>query len=264
MNPLARKYGRIWLRTASMAMQAQLTYRLGSFGFLLGKMIRLLFFFAFIMAVFGRVSTVAGYTLVETALFFLTFNVVDMTAQIFFRGVYGARRTVTEGDFDFYLVQPCSPLFRMVCSSVDFLDVITLLPVLVMVGMVFARLPPLGWTRYAAYGLLTVNGVALVFSVHVLVAGLAVRTQELENAIWIYRDVMFMGKFPVDVYARPVRWALTFGVPIAVMTTFPAKALLGVLSPAWTAYALALTAAALALSGWFWRDSVARYTSSSS
>lgn len=264
MNALARKYFRIWIRTASMAMQAQLTYRLGSFGFLVGKMIRLVFFFAFVVAIFQHVDSVAGYSLVETALFFLTFNVVDMIAQIFFRGVYGARRTVTEGDFDFYLVQPCSPLFRMVCSTVDFLDIVTLVPVLVMVVLVFKRLPPLGWERYAAYGALVANGVGLIFAIHVFVAGLAVRTQELENAIWIYRDVMFMGKFPVDVYAGPVRWALTFVLPIAVMTTFPAKALLGLLSPAWTVYAFGLTAVAVTLSAWYWRGSVARYTSSSS
>ncbi|MBI3289481.1 MAG: ABC-2 family transporter protein [Elusimicrobia bacterium] len=259
-----RKYWRIWLRTASMALQAQLSYRLGSFGFLLGKMIRLFFFFAFMAAVFSHVETVAGYTLVETALFFMTFNLVDMTAQILFRGVYGARRTVSEGDFDFYLVQPCSPLFRMTCSSVDFLDLVTIVPVIIMTGVVFARLPPMGSERYAAYALLVANGVALIYAIHVFVAALAVRTQELESAIWIYRDVMFMGRFPVDVYAPAVRWALTVGVPIAVMTTFPAKAMLGRLSPAWIAYALGMTAVALPTSYLFWRDSVARYTSSSS
>ena len=199
MSGLLRKYWRIWLRTASMAMQAQLTYRLGSFGFLLGKMIRLLFFFAFMAAVFNHVETVAGYNLVETALFFMTFNLVDMTAQIFFRGVYGARRTVTEGDFDFYLVQPCSPLFRMTCSSVDFLDIITILPVIVMTGMVFARLPPLGWQNYAAYALLMLNGVGLIYAIHILVAALAVRTQELESAIWMYRDGRVMGKVAGEV-----------------------------------------------------------------
>lgn len=264
MIALVRKYFRIWVRTASMAMQAQLTYRLGSFGFLVGKMIRLLFFFAFVVAIFRNVKEVAGYNLVETALFFLTFNVVDMSAQILFRGVYGARRIVSEGDFDFYLIQPCDPLFRMVFSTVDFLDIVTLLPVLVMVILVFRRLPPLGWERYAAYTALVVNGVALVYSLHVLVAGVAVRTQELENAIWIYRDVMFMGKFPVDVYSPAVRWALTFGIPIAVMTSFPSKALLGLLTPAWAAYAVGLNAVLLALSARFWRGSVAAYTSSSS
>jgi ABC-2 type transport system permease protein len=247
-----RRHARLWLRTASMSMQAQLTYRLGSVGFLIGKAIRMAFFFAFVAAVFDHVQTIAGYTLLETALFFLTFNIVDMAAQIFFRGVYNARRTVSEGDFDFYLIQPCSPLLRMVCSSVDVLDVITLVPVLVMTAVVLKRLPPLGWER------------GLEYAVHVAVAALTVRTQELENAIWIYRDVMFMGRFPVDVYASPVRWALTFGVPIAVMTSFPAKAFLGRLSLAWAAYAFGLTLAALAASLAFWRSSVARYTSSSS
>ncbi len=264
MTAVLRKYARVWTRTASMSLQAQLTYRLGSFGFLLGKMIRLLFFFAFVAAVFNHVETVAGYNLVETALLFLTFNVVDMTAQFLFRGVYGARRVVSEGEFDFYLVQPCSPLFRLVCANVDFLDIVTLIPVLVMIAMVFARLPPLGWGRCAAYAALVANGIALVFSLHVAVAALAVRTQEMENAIWIYRDLMFMGKFPVDVYSPAVRWALTVGIPIAVMTSFPSKAALGLLSPAWAAYAFALTAVFLALAARFWRDGVARYTSSSS
>lgn len=264
MRRVLAKYGRIWFRSASMAMQAQLTYRLGSFGFLLGKMIRLIFFFAFMAAVFSHVETVAGYSLVETALFFMTFNLVDMTAQILFRSVYGARRTVTEGDFDFYLVQPCSPLFRMTCSTVDFLDIVTIIPVIGMTGVVLARLPPMGWLNYAAYGALLLNGVALIYAIHVFVAGLAVRTQELESAIWIYRDVMFMGKFPVDIYAPAVRWALTVGVPVAVMTTFPAKALLGRLSAPWIVYSFALTAVCLPLSWLFWRDCVDRYTSSSS
>ena len=258
------KYWRIWVLTASMAMQAQLSYRLGSFGFLLGKMIRLVFFFLFIAAVFSHVESVAGYSLIETALFFLTFNLVDMAAQIFFRGVYGARRTVTEGDFDFYLIQPCSPLFRMTCSTVDFLDIVTIVPVLVMTAITFGRLPAATPAQLALYVLLVANGVALIFAVHVFVAGLAVRTQELENAIWIFRDVMFMGKFPVDVYSPAVRWALTLGIPVAVMTSFPAKALLGRLSPALTVYAFALTGAALFLSYRYWVGSVDRYTSSSS
>jgi ABC-2 type transport system permease protein len=152
----------------------------------------------------------------------------------------------------------------MAFSTVDFLDVITIIPVIVMTGMTFARLPPASWTHYAAYAALMLNAILLVFSIHVAVAALAVRTQELESAIWIYRDIMFMGKFPVDVYAPGVRWALTVGIPIAVMTTFPAKALLGRLSPAWTAYAFALTAVLLPLSFLFWKDAIARYTSSSS
>ncbi len=264
MNGGFTRHARLWTRTASMSLQAQLTYRLGSAGFLLGKIVRFVFFFAFVAAVFRRTDRVAGYTLEQTALFFLTFNVVDMVAQVFFRGVYNARRVVNEGDFDFYLIQPVSPLLRMVCSSVDALDAATLVPVLALTCVLLRRLPGAGWLGAAAYAALTLNALALVFAVHVAVAALAVRTQELENAVWIYRDVMFMGRFPVDVYAFPVRLALTFAVPVAVMTSFPAKAYLGRLSPAWIAYAFALGAGATAAALAFWRSSVARYASSSS
>ncbi len=259
-----KRHFRIWLRMASMSAQAQLTHQLGSLGFLLGKLIRLFFFFAFVAAVFRHTDTLAGYTLVETALFFLTFNIVDVTAQVFFRGIYGAKRTVEDGDFDFYLIQPCSPLFRMAGSMVDFLDVLVLLPVLAMMAIVLGQLPAVEPARLALFALLCANGVAIALALHILVAALAVRTQELENAIWIYRDVMFMGKFPVDIYGPPARWALTTVIPIAVMTSFPAKALLGRLSPGWTVYALALGAGLLVLSRWFWLDSVKSYTSSSS
>lgn len=262
---LVRKYFVIWTRMASMSLQAQMTHRLGSFGFLLGKTIRLLFFFAFVAAVFNHTQSLAGYSLVEMALFFLTFNLVDIIAQVFFRGIYGARRTVAEGDFDFYLIQPCSPLFRMACSMIDFLDMVTLAPVLFLTGLVFHELPPgLETSRYLLYGLLLTNGVGISFAIHIFVAGLAVRTQELENAIWVYRDVMFMGKFPVDIYGAPARWALTCVIPIAVMCSFPAKALLGTLSTVWTLYALGLSAVLLASSLWFWRDCITHYTSSSS
>lgn len=258
------RYLRIWTKMAAMSLQVQLSYSLGSAGFLLGKLIRIGFFFAFVMAVFQHTDTVAGYTLVEMAVFFLTFNLVDIAAQILFRGIYGARRVVAEGDFDFYLVQPCSPLFRMLLTSVDFLDVATALPVLVLMGIVFQHLPILPLSHYLLYLLLCANGIAIAMAIHVFVAGLAVRTQELENSIWLYRELMFMGKFPVDIYGEVARWALTFLVPIAVMTTFPSKALLGRLSTTWVFYSLALGAALLALSLAFWADSVRRYTSSSS
>jgi ABC-2 type transport system permease protein len=259
------KYSRLWLRMASMSLEAQLSYPLGSAGFLLGKLMRFLFFFAFVAAIFQHTQSLGGYTLAETALFFLTFNIVDITAQIFFRGIYGARRAVSDGDFDFYLIQPCSPLFRLAFTTVDFLDVATMIPVGIMTILVFSRLPAgINLAHYGLYFLMILNGLGIALAIHVFVAGLAVRTQELENTIWIYRDLMFMGKFPSDIYGPLARAALTSIVPIAVMCSFPAKALLGKLSLSWILYALALNLAGLAASRFHWLDSVRRYTSSSS
>ncbi|MEK7656966.1 MAG: ABC-2 family transporter protein [Elusimicrobiota bacterium] len=256
---------RIWLRMAAMSLQAQLSHKLGSLGFLVGKLIRLLFFFAYLLAVFRHTDTIAGYSLLEISLFFLTFNLVDITAQVFLRGVYAARHLVTEGDLDTYLIQPCPPLLRMIGLSVDFLDIVTLLPVLVLLGLTWERLPEnITALHCLAYLLLVLNGIAIAFAIHIFVASLAVRTQELENTIWVYRDMMFLGKLPVDIYAGPLRWVLTFLIPIAVMTSFPTKALLGTLEFRWMIFAVGLAAVLLGLSSLAWRSALKHYTSISS
>src|SRR5581483_4868131 len=107
--------------------------------------------------------------------------------------------------------------------------------------------------RVFLYGLLLLNGLVIALAIHIAVASIAVLTQELENTIWIYRDLMTLGRFPADIYDAPMRSILTYVVPIAVMVSFPAKAYLGKLTPAWMAHAFFVAATALALSLFFWR-----------
>lgn len=260
-----RQHWRVWTRMAMMSLGAQLSYGFGSVGFLFGKIVRLVFFLFFLVAIYKRIDRVAGYTLAETVLFFLTFNLVDIVSMVFFRGVYSARRIVAEGDLDYFLIQPVSPLLRVAGGNVDFLDIATLLPVAGLFAWNLQQLPgTLDLVRLGAYALLVVNGIMIALALHIFVAALAVRTQELENTIWVYRDLMFLARFPVDVYTGGLRWALTLVIPIGIMVSFPAKALLGVLSPAWGAYALFLGAALMGGSLLSWRWALTHYTSVSS
>nr|MCU0494790.1 ABC-2 family transporter protein [Chloroflexaceae bacterium] len=57
---------------------------------------------------------------------------------------------------------------------------------------------------------------------------------------------------------------LTFIVPIAFMTTFPAAALLGLLDPLYLALAPVIAALLLLASRAFWRVALRSYTSASS
>src|SRR5690348_11491009 len=85
------KYFRVWCRLAVMSFAVQASSPLSSFGYLLGKFVRLAFFLLFLVAIFKHTNALAGYTLEQAALFFLTFNIVDILAQLFFRGIYGIR-----------------------------------------------------------------------------------------------------------------------------------------------------------------------------
>ena len=89
-----RKYSRIWKRLAIMGFEIQTAHPLSSSGYLLGKFVRIAFFLVFLVAIFKHTQALVGYTLPEAALFFLTFNLVDILAQLFFRGIYGIRALI--------------------------------------------------------------------------------------------------------------------------------------------------------------------------
>src|ERR1043165_3187988 len=134
------KYFRIWRRLALMSFLVQMESFISSFGYLLGKLVRIGFFLFFLYSIFRHTDALAGYTLTEVALFFLTFNIVDIVAQLFFRGVYGIRSLIREGDFDYFLIQPANVLFRVAFNTVDFLDVLTIIPVLGVTWYVLSRI----------------------------------------------------------------------------------------------------------------------------
>jgi ABC-2 type transport system permease protein len=259
------KYFRIWKRLAIMGFEIQTAHPLSSSGYLLGKFVRIVFFLVFLVAIFKHTQALAGYTLAEAALFFLTFNLVDILAQLFFRGIYGIRALIREGDFDYFLIQPANVLYRCAFNTVDFLDVVTVFPVVFIIIYVLKQIPGgIQPGRLLLYALLCLNGMVIALAIHIAVAGLAVLTQELENTIWIYRDVMTLGRFPSDIYAPILQSVLTFVIPVAVMISFPAKAYLGRLSPVWILQAFLMACAGLGLSLYFWRFATRRYTSVSS
>lgn len=259
------KYLRIWWRIALMSLKTQMSNPVASIGYLLGKCFRLLFFIIFLAAIFRHTDRLAGYSLEQAALFFLTFNAVDILAQLFFRGIYGIRSIVRDGEFDYFLIQPTQLILRVCFSTVDFLDVGTFIPVVIAIGYVFKRLPhPVSFVGFLLYAALLVNGMVIAFAMHLAVAALAVWTQEMDNAIWIYRDLITLGRFPPSIYDAHLQFAITYLIPITVMVSFPTQAALGQMSVRLLATAVAMSGLSLAVSLWFWHFATQRYTSVSS
>src|SRR5262245_35585320 len=115
--------------------------------------------------------------------------------------------------------------------GVALLALLTLLPLGTVTGWTLTRLAtPVTSDGVAPYFLLWRNAMLLAYAFHVFVGSLYVKTQEFESAIWVYRDVMTLGRFPISIYNELVRTLLVTVVPIGIMISFPAQALLGLLS----------------------------------
>lgn len=259
-----KKYFLVWLRFAINGFASQLANRFALTVLLTGKIIRFSVFIILIIILLDRTKALAGYSLDQTILFFLSFNLIDITSQLLFREVYRFRSAVVSGTFDYYLLRPVSALFRSLLGGPDVIDLITLIPLIFAIMVFLNRLQITSFTSILIYILLLVVGFIIALSFHILVLSLAVVTTEIDHAIMMYRDVVAMGRFPIDIYREPLRGILTFIVPVGIMMTFPTKALLGLLSPLMIIYAILFSLLLFYFSLKVWDFSLKQYSSASS
>lgn len=239
--------------------------RWGGFVFLIGKIVRFLFFFVFIFSVLSRTGSLVGYSKEQVILFFLVFNLVDISTQALFRGVYQFRRLVIEGDYDFDLLRPLPSYFRPIFGWTDILDIITLIPLGIYFYLFIIKNNLfVGPSSVLMFVLLFANSLVLGFALHLAVCAVCVLTTEIDHLIWIYRDLTNTGRFPTDIYGKGVRFFLTFGLPVVILMTVPAKALLGLLTWQGVALSIVVTAVFFLLAWKFWRYALLRYSSASS
>lgn len=255
------KYVKIWLKTTFLSAQTLLVTRGASLMYIAGKFIRFGFFLILLFVVLGKTKTLAGYNIQQMVTFFLIFNLLDITGQLFFRGIYWFRNEVVSGKFDLTLVKPISTLFQVLTTRTDLLD----LPLLVIIiWMLIKQNINISLINLFLFLLIAFCGFLIVTAIHIFVASIGIITTEVDNAIWIYRDLSFMARVPVDIYVAPVRAALTFILPIAIVFTFPTKALMGTLSWQWVIYSVVTSSFLFFLSIKFWRFALTKYSSASS
>lgn len=259
-----KRYLNIWYHATTNQAQESFASRVGVVLFTIGKVLRFAFFMIFIFLILGKTNSLAGYSLWDVIFFYATFNLIDIIPQMVLRSVYGFKRLVVNGNFDFYLVQPISPLFRTLFGGTDILDIPMLF---IAIGFIFyagIHIPNISVLGILMYICLLFNALLIALSFHIFVVSLGVVSTEVDSTIMLYRDLTQMGRVPIAVYQSGVSFFLTFIVPIGIMMSFPVQALLGVLSPQFIAYSFVLGAGFFLLSLFSWHTAIKHYSSASS
>lgn len=259
-----KKHLKVWFLLSLNAVQVTFASRFGAILLLLGKILRFAAFLLVLVLVSGKVQLLAGYSLQDMVFFFLTFNLVDITAQLLFRNVYRFRPLIVTGDFDLVLVKPVHPLLLTLLGGTDILDFITLVP---LVGAIFYLAQSAGWLTFLSAGsyiLLIFNALLIATAFHIAVLAFGILTTAVDHTIMIYRDLTNMGRIPVDFYTDAIRGFLTFVIPVGIMMTVPAKAFMGALSASFLVFSLVAGVVFFYLSLRFWRFALRHYSSASS
>jgi len=258
---LIYKNYRLFILFSRQSFKTIFQARLGIIFFLLGKIIRFLFFLLLIFLLFTKIKIIKGYTLNQAIIFYLTFNLVDTTAQILFREVYRFRPLLVSGNFDLILTKPYHPFIKILVGGVDILDLVLIFPYLLLTFLFFIRLGNLSFLNLLTYFALLINSLIIVTAFHIAVLALGILIVSVDHTIMIYRDLTTLGRFPMEIYKEPIRGFFTFVVPVGIMMSFPPKALFGILNWPFIFYSFLLSFLLLFLSIKLWSWALKSYQS---
>jgi ABC-2 type transport system permease protein len=136
---------------------------------------------------------------------------------------------------------------------------------LVIMGVAFRRLgrSPGGGEVLVAL-LLLGCAVLILYALWILVISAAFFVVKVDNLSFLFLSIFDAARWPADVFRGALRALFTWVLPLALMTTFPARALLGGVGRRDVAGALATALVFAAGARFVWLRSIGRYTSASS
>src|SRR5215510_9170619 len=139
---------------------------------------------------------------------------------------------IRKGTLDFVLIKPANSQFLATITNIS---VFKCFDIVIGFGLVIYGLYKIGrWPAASELLLFTIMipaGLILVYSLWLFLATLAFWFVKIENFTELFYTFYEAGRFPITVYKGWIRAVLTFVVPVAFLTTFPAATLMGRLSP---------------------------------
>ncbi|ADV67341.1 ABC transporter permease [Deinococcus maricopensis] len=249
------------------SLSAQLEYRANFIGSVLAAIGEALTALLGLSLIFSRpeIKTLGGWTLPEAVIvagfFMLTQGVIATAFQPNLSKIAEGVRT---GSMDFNLLKPIDAQFLVSTRNINFLRSIDVALGLGIIAWGVAQLGGVTILGAATAAALYVSALLMVYAIWFMLSTTAFWFVKVENVTALFDGVFGVGRYPIQAFPAWLRPALTFVVPVALITTVPAQALTGRLT--WT-LALAspvIAALLLVLARALWVRALASYTSASS
>jgi ABC-2 type transport system permease protein len=218
-----------------------------------------------LLVVFAKRDTVAGWkfgeALLVTGWFTLLQGVLEGAINPSLTSVV---EHVRKGTLDFVLLKPADAQFLL--STARFqpwraVNVLTAIAIFVYAFRDLGRAPTAGALIVAA--VLLVAAIVILYALWILTVSAAFYVVRIDNLTYLFSSIFDAARWPSSVFRGLLHVVFTFVIPLALMTTYPAQAMLGTL-PA-HALAGALLAALVFATGSrvVWLRAIGKYTSAS-
>jgi ABC-2 type transport system permease protein len=261
-----RRHGRILAAQLRATLAGLVQYR---FDFVTEGLLEIIWAAAALVplfVVFGARETVAGWTFGEALLVVGWFTLLQAILDGAINpGLVSVVDHIRKGTLDFVLLKPVDAQFLVSTSRLEPWRATNVVTAAVIFGYAFHLIgrPPAPLAVAAALVLL-LGATLILYSLWILSVSIAFYVVKIDNLTHLFNSVFDAARWPSSVFRGLLGVVFTFVIPLALMTTYPALALLGRLEPAPLAGALAVAAVFAVVSRRVWLRALSRYTSASS
>jgi len=211
-------------------------------------------------------STVAGWTAPEALIVVSYFlGVRGVLEGVVSPSFVDLVERIRSGAFDYVLLKPIDAQALISASRFEPWKAFDLVGALAVCIYAFVQRGQPPAPADVALGIvLFVGGVVAMYSLWIVCAAASFWVVRLDNLTFLLGAIFDTARWPVQVFPAAWRFLFTFVLPLALMTTFPAMALLGRLDGGTALAAIGGAVVLFAGSRAFWKFAIRSYTSASS
>ncbi len=243
----------------------ELEFRANFFAKIGQQAVWVFFFVLILLVVYSRTDTVAGWTKGDALVLAATLFFVEGVWRAGFFSLMEFPQQIRLGTFDFVLTKPVDSQFWVSTRKFNFDQIGTIFGGVGMIiwGVTSAGLSP-GITQWLAYLLLLPCSLAIVYSINVCLMTMAIWFVRVDN-LWVLGETVLMAvRYPIDIFGRTLSKVFTYYVPLALISTIPARQLTQGFDPLTLGLGFVYGAIALAMTRFFFRFALRSYGSASS
>ncbi len=216
-----------------------------------------------LFVVFAARPQVAGWSFGESLLVVGWFTLLSgLLEGVITPSLVNVVDHIRKGTLDFVLLKPADAQFLVCTTRFQPSRIINVITAAVIFGYAFRQMgrgpTPLGVA--GALSLLAASA-AVLFSLGVLTVSAAFYVVRVDNLTYLFMSIFDAARWPSSVFRGALRLLFTYVIPLALMTTYPAEALLGRLPARTFVFSFLGAALFVVASRVIWLRSIGKYTS---
>ena len=262
---------RLYLHLVGARVRGQMQYRTSFALSVLGMGLVTVIEFGAVVILFGRVPRILGWSLCEVALLYALAETSFSSAEVVGSALDDFHLRIAQGTFDRVLTRPRGAFFQVLAEDLA-LRRLGRVAQGALVLVLALRCADIAWTLDKVLVLVVglASGVIIFFSIFVLAAAFCFWTVEGKEATHVFSyGGVTLADYPLEVYTEWMQRLVTFVLPLAFVSYYPALYLLDRMDPlglpAWTRLLSPAAAALLGVTAWAgWSLGVRHYQSTGS